>query len=152
VKQAQREHGDQGRPCPRAHDRGVTYVELLISIVLIGTAVVATLVAVRTVTIATRIDADQTRARTHLLTAADQIHQAGYDVCATTYPVTLVLPPLHSVVIADVQFAGRVDIADDYTWLDACFESLTHRAQLITLEYRVEGVAIAAYETVKDDR
>lgn len=72
------EHG--GRRHPR--DRGSTFIEMLVSIVLLGTTVIAVLVALQATTVASRIDADTARASTWLHDASDAVFEMPRTPCA----------------------------------------------------------------------
>ena len=167
VKQAEREHIDAPRR-PRAPDRGTTFVELLVSIVLIGTAVVATLVAVRAVTFASRAHLDQAWADAWLFEAADRVQQAprvpcdgsntddiidAYEAAADDAP-----PPVAwasgSIAVIDVEFVQRADQNAPYTFGDACFETLAfadapHRSQRVTLQVTLPDGGTRVTDTVK---
>lgn len=71
------------RAAPRSADRGVTFVELLVAIVLLGTAVVGTLTALRATVIGTGIDRNHANAYAWLQSAADSIALAPYLSCST---------------------------------------------------------------------
>jgi hypothetical protein len=70
----------------RRRDRGTTFVEILVSIVLLGTAVGGTLTALRTTIISGERDDGQADARTWLLAAADALYQAPYYSCEAPVP------------------------------------------------------------------
>lgn len=67
-----------------APDRGATFVELLVAIVLLGTVVVATLAGLRAAIIASTVDEDQARAYAWLQSAADAIERAPFTPCHAT--------------------------------------------------------------------
>jgi prepilin-type N-terminal cleavage/methylation domain-containing protein len=73
---------EDGVPALRPHrDRGVTFVELLVAIVLLGTVVVATLTGLRAAIIGTEVDEDHARAYAWLQAASDEIYAATYLPC-----------------------------------------------------------------------
>ena len=65
----------------RGRDRGQTFVEILVSIVLLGTVVGATLTALRTTIISSKADEGQAKANAWLLAAADEIYRTTYRPC-----------------------------------------------------------------------
>jgi hypothetical protein len=67
-----------------ARDRGVSYIEVLVSVVLLGTAVVAILAAVRATVIASRIDSEDAKAHAWAQAAADNLGAAPRVSCAVT--------------------------------------------------------------------
>jgi hypothetical protein len=80
VTQVEREQIDAPRR-PRAPDRGATFVELLVAIVLLGTVVVGTLTALRATVIAGEVDDDHASAYAWLQAGADAIDAAAYVAC-----------------------------------------------------------------------
>ena len=67
----------------RHHDRGVSLVEILVSIVLLGTAVTATLTALRASVVGTRIERDHSKAQQWLQSAAGIIEDVDFGDCAS---------------------------------------------------------------------
>jgi hypothetical protein len=65
----------------RRRDRGQTFVEILVSIVLLGTVVGATLTALRTTIVSSRADEGQAKANAWLLAAEDAIYRTPYIPC-----------------------------------------------------------------------
>ena len=72
----------------RGRDRGQTFVEILVSIVLLGTAVGGTLTALRATIVSSEVDEGQADAQTWLLAAEDALYRATYTPCATPVPPT----------------------------------------------------------------
>jgi hypothetical protein len=71
------------QPPDRHRDRGVSLVEILVSIVLLGTAVISTLTAVRASVIGTRIERDHSKAQQWLQSAAGIIEDVDFGDCAS---------------------------------------------------------------------
>jgi len=67
----------------RHRDRGVSLVEILVSIVLLGTAATATLTALRASVIGTRIERDHSKAQQWLQSAAGIIEDIDFGDCAS---------------------------------------------------------------------
>jgi Tfp pilus assembly protein PilV len=65
-------------------DRGVTFIELLVAIVLLGTTVVAVLAAVRATVTASNIDTDHAKAYAWLQAASDAVYNVDRRPCAIT--------------------------------------------------------------------
>lgn len=136
--------GDDAPPRPPRHaDPGNTFVELLVAIVLIGTSVVATLVALQATTRATITDREHARALGWLQAAADEIYNAPRVACHDQSTpaesaalavgeyadaARLAEPPEgwdpSSIEVTAVQFIGRTSSADLYSWSASfCLES-----------------------------
>lgn len=122
------------------HDRGTTLVELLVSIVLLGTAVVAILVTLRTSTRASAIDLSQAKAYEWVQSVSDQIYDAPRVPCYSGGSAAAISayqsaangaakPPGWSggsVSVTNVEFLGRAKTTDPFSWSSAfCFESAT---------------------------
>lgn len=73
MQQRRRDDLDTAGNGGHAGDCGATFVELLVAIVLLGTAVIATLVALQAATTGSTIDASQARALVFLQSASDEI-------------------------------------------------------------------------------
>jgi hypothetical protein len=65
-----------------ARDRGVTFVELLVAIVLLGTAVVGILAAVRATVLASHADGERAKGASLLQAASDAVHGEPRVSCA----------------------------------------------------------------------
>jgi hypothetical protein len=66
---------------PPRRDSGVTFVELLVAVVLLGTVVVAVLTAVRVTVIATTTEREHSRAEQWLESAAEQLEITPFGNC-----------------------------------------------------------------------
>ena len=128
-------------PCAANHqDRGTSFVELLVSIMLLGTAVVAILVTLRTSTHATAIDLSQAKAYEWVQSVSDQIYDTPRVPCYSGGSAAAISayqsaangaakPPGWSsgtVTVTKVEFLGRALTTDPFSWSSAfCFESAT---------------------------
>jgi hypothetical protein len=65
----------------RDRDRGQTFVEILVSIVLLGTAVGGTLTALRTTIVSSQHDDEKTKANVWLLAVEDALYREPYHSC-----------------------------------------------------------------------
>lgn len=79
-------HGESAGVDERRRDRGTTFVEILVSIVLLGTAVGATLTALRTTIVSTERDDGQAEVQGWLLAAEDALNRTPFYSCADVGP------------------------------------------------------------------
>jgi hypothetical protein len=73
--------GTPGSGQAAAADRGATFIELLVSLVLLGTVIVATVTALRVAVVGSEVDEDSSRAQAWLQAAADELHFTPYQDC-----------------------------------------------------------------------
>lgn len=160
VRVTRRQVVDDRRSC---HDRGTTYVELLVAIVLIGTAVVATLVAVRATTFASQSNVEHAAAETWLAEAADRVRLMGRVPCADPLDyqpeAELAAVPAGlagaSISVTSVEYLQRSGPDADYTFGATCLEELPtyadepHEAQLVTLQVTMADLTIVTSVVVK---
>lgn len=78
-------------------DQGSSFIEILVTIVLLGTVVIAVLTAVRTSVRVSQVNAEAARVETVLLDAVDRVNRAD----RTTFPCDLTPP-----VVAAVEVQG----------------------------------------------
>lgn len=114
-------------------DSGVTLIELLVTIVLLGLAVTAILATVQTTTVASAIDEDHATAFTWLQAASDEIYRsdrkpcdtnaradiiAAYDSYAKTAPrpTKWLTTPGAAIAVTNVQFLGKPNADAEYEW------------------------------------
>lgn len=133
------DHTAASRPHPqsRRRDDGVSLIEVLVAIVLIGTVVTAILVSLRTSTKASAIDRDHAIAFSWLQAASDEIYRQPRVPCDTAvdpiatytdYARDAVRPPRWEtsaahIEVTNVEYLGRFNPDADFEW-DAsfCFE------------------------------
>ena len=138
---------DDVRDTSGQKDRGTTFVELLVSVVLLGTAVVAILITLRTSTHATAIDLSQAKAYEWVQSVSDQIYDAPRIPCYSGGSAAAISayqsaangaakPPgwsSGSVTVTNVEFLGRALTTDPFSWSTAfCFESGTSTSPYYT--------------------
>lgn len=164
--------GDPRQPEPRSRrDRGVSFIEILVAIVLIGTVVIAVLAAVRTTVIATAIEREHARAGQWLESAAKAIESAPFGNCSVVAGVAqssidaqqvyndavqaVPVPEGWSADQISVQRAADIDVWDGGSWLPystttACYDDTGLRLQrvLLTVE-NPDGAIIETLEVVK---
>lgn len=119
-------------------DRGVTFIELLVAVVLLGTAVVSVLVALQASTVASTTDAEHARAFVYLQEASDAVFLSPRMSCLDGTDADLIdhyddafvgltrpegwgsVTP----VITKIEFLNASDVtgATVYTWGPLCFE------------------------------
>jgi hypothetical protein len=163
------------RATPRP-DRGATFVELLVSIVLIGTAVVATLAAVRATIIGTSIERDHSRAQQWLQSAVGVIEREDFADCSS---VTLDGPAIREAYLAAVTYdantnpdgakipdgfdGGSIDVSEPLVWdglafvpfetQSQCYDDVLLRQQLITVTVTSpDGEVVESVDLIKRDR
>jgi hypothetical protein len=153
-------------------DSGVTLVEILVSVVLIGTAVVATLATLRISILGGTIHRDHSNAHAWLQSASDVLYAAEKVDCDTAKPdggkgdILNVYQPIVNGVddpegwgngqisITDVKFWNATDTDADgiveYRFDVACQDSINLSLQRLTIEVRSpSGRIIEQVELVK---
>lgn len=154
-------------------DDGSTFIELLVSIVLLGTIVISVLVSLQVSTTASVVDSNQARANAFLHDASDAVYEAprvpctaGAAAVAAAYQVavTPVAPPEGwtgiTVQVTNVQFLTSPDPNSNvFTWGSDCREGVTPvgdytdfplLSQKVTLEVTSpNGSLTKVLETVK---
>lgn len=151
-----------------APDRGATFVELLVAIVLLGTVVVGTLAGLRAAVIASTIDEDQSRAYAWLQSAADALERVPYIVCTPTNNAAIVAayqatvdgaarpsewtaPSGATLVVVSVTYLSRTGGVE--SWGTDCAAGDPDSPvypQLVTLRATTpDGAAISTLEVVK---
>jgi hypothetical protein len=164
------------RPAPRAtrrrrdrDDRGATFVELLVSIVLLGTAVVGTLAALRTTVIGTAVSRDQSKAQQWLQSAAGVIEGESFGDCTTPFDEAALRSYYQTAVdtnaTAPFDFAPQnqltvldIDVWDGTSYVDfasqtTCYDDFLLRQQLVTMQVTdPDGDVLEELQIVKQDR
>lgn len=176
------DHGERADGSLRASsrpdrvDRGATFVELLVSIVLIGTAVVATLAAVRATIIGTTTERDHSQAQQWLQSAVGVIERENFADCAS---VTLDGPAIRATYLAAITYdentnpdgakqpdgfdGGTIDVSVPLVWDGAafvpfgsqsqCYDDVLLRQQLITITVTSpDGRIEESVDVIKRDR
>jgi type II secretory pathway pseudopilin PulG len=119
-----------------ARDSGSSLVEVLMAIVLLGTAVVGILVMLRTSVKASSIDKDQATAYEYMQTVSDEIYHANRVPCSpnpgavlTAYDTAAKAASApqgwtKTATVTKVEFLGRALPTDPFSWGNFCFETL----------------------------
>lgn len=107
----ERQQDPQARMRARGGDRGFSFVEILVTVVLLGTVVLSIIVATQTSIIASRVNRESARVESALLNAAERIERADRDVFRCK---------LDGLVNAATQYSFGVDAseADAYYSVD----------------------------------
>lgn len=105
-----------GRRSPR-RDAGVTFVEVLVTIILLGTVVLGILTATRTSIVASRTAADAAVVESALLSAAERVERATRDEGYTC--------DLSGPIYAAAQLQLGVDAGDAPAYTQIAYEHLT---------------------------
>lgn len=131
--------GDPRPPDPRPRrDRGATFIELLVAIVLLGTTVTAVLVALQASTVASTTDAEHARAFIYIHEASDAVFLVERMSCLGVTEADLIAyyesafvglttPEGWSGVspeITKIEFLNASDTTGStvYTWGPLCYE------------------------------
>jgi hypothetical protein len=166
--------GDAAGRCPRSGarrtDKGVSLVEVLVSIVLLGTAVVAMLAAVRVSVVGSRVERDHSKAHQWLQSSVGIIKDVNFEECFDPTPVNKAL--IMSTYQASIDsfagkpdgFDGSINITDldvwdgsnsqwiDFTAQSVCLDDRLLRQQRVRVEARTSrGDIIEVLEVVKRD-
>ncbi len=167
-----REASEETKVPRRQSDSGTTLIEILVSIVLIGTAVVATLGALRISIIGGTIHRDHANAHAWLQSASDVLYASEKEDCNTSLSdggkstIIAMYQPVVDVVanpqgwtnsqikVVDLQFWNATDTDGDgiveYRFGDVCQDSINLSLQRVTLEVRSpDGRIIEQVELVK---
>jgi prepilin-type N-terminal cleavage/methylation domain-containing protein len=126
----------------RSSDAGLSLIEILVTIVLMGIGVTAILGALQVSTRASAIDQDHAVAFAWLQSASDDLYNTPRESCSgkadakteitniynlaiqdVPPPAAFPNPAAASINVVDVQFLGKVNPDDDYGWGDTyCLE------------------------------
>jgi len=138
-----------------SRDRGATFVEILVAIVLLGTVVVAVLAGVRATIIASTVDRDQTTATAWLQSASDVLYGVTRSECSS---LPNVINTYESVVQGTPNSEGwhpdRIQITDVKFWDGNAFgancDAQTKTLQLISLRVvDADGNELESIDVVK---
>lgn len=155
----------------RQRDSGITLVEILVSIVLIGTAVVATLGALRISIVGGTIHRDHANAHAWLQSASDVLYASPKEDCnsslsdggksliiGTYQPVVESVAdpgdwPNSQIRVVGLEFWNASDTDADgiveYRFGAVCQDSINLSLQRVTLEVRENGQIIEQVELIK---
>jgi prepilin-type N-terminal cleavage/methylation domain-containing protein len=162
----------RGDPARRSNDSGVTLIEMLVTIVLLGVAVTAILGAVRTTTLASAIDEDHAIGFTWLQAASDEIYRAPRRPCDTNTqaaietaysasanaaprPDAWLTNPTAVIAVTKVQFLGKPNPDAEYEWGDSyCLEggayaSAPQYTQRVTIQVTTPRGVVKTLQMVK---
>ena len=156
-------------PTARRLDAGVTFVEILVAIVLLGTAVVGTLTAVRATIISAEIERDHSKAQLWLQSAVGVIESADFSDCDDpSLDETSILTDYQNAInlstTAPFGFQGLIQVLQPLQVWDGsefvpfatqslCYDDVLLRQQLVTVEVQsTDGRIVEQIEIVKRDR
>jgi Tfp pilus assembly protein PilV len=138
-----------------ARDRGVSFVEVLVAIVLLGTVVVAVLAGVRATIIASTVDRDHTTATAWLQSASDVLYGVTRSECSSLPDV---IDSYEAVVQATPNSESwdpsRIQITDVKFWDGNAFQTScnaqTKTLQLISLRVvDLDGSVLESIDVIK---
>ena len=151
MRRAARIRGRIGHPSA-ARDRGVSFVEVLVALVLLGTVVVATLAGLRAAIVAGTLDQNHSKAYAWLQSASDQLAQVDYKSCGSFSNVDIVEAyqdaadtaprpddwgATGSITVKSVRYLSRNASTNVETWGSTCAAgsaTVPIYPQLVTLE------------------
>ena len=132
---------------PSVRDSGSTFIELLVSIVLLGTVGVAVLTALAASATGAKVHRELSDAQAWLATAGDAISETpngtdNYVICAMPSDYQALVPPEAAAVnvIAVEYWDSALPVPQD-EFGSVCQYATGDRLQRITLETTVDGVA-----------
>ena len=141
-------------------DQGSSLIEILVSMVILSTGVVAVLTALGTSIHASAVDKDVATAYEYVQDASDQIYEANrvpcYQGLATikaAYDAAVKLAPVppgwtKTATVTNVEFLGKAAVNDPFSWGAFCFESSDPLNQYYTSPLYTQKVTF----TVKDPK
>lgn len=157
----------------RGRDHGVTLVEMLVTISLLGLVVVAVLVALATTTTASAVDRDHAVSFSWLQAASDEIYRdprvsctlgrpaalAAYDAAAKSAPrpTRWASNPSAVIAVTNVEYLGRTSPDDAFEWDAAfCFEGGAFAnsplyTQRVTIQVNAPGGLVKTLQMVKNE-
>jgi hypothetical protein len=171
VKRATNKAEDLPAAEPPRRDRGQSFIELLVAVVLLGTVVIAVLTAVRVTVIGTRIERDHSKAQQWLQSAVGVIEAQDFASCnpaiingasveaayqaAIDNPVSGAKRPFgFNAATIDVKtpevWNGTTFVAFDSQTV--CYDQLRLRQQRVTIEVADPKGVRETVEMIKVDR
>lgn len=153
-------------------DHGVTFVEILVSIVLLGTAVVGTLAGVRATIMATTQERDHAKAQQWLQSAVGVIEGTDFGDCSSpsdgetirSYYETEINDPVTGAQVPFGFEGGTITVPvipsvwdgsgfDDFANQTFCYDDQLLRQQLVTIEATSpDGETVEQVQVIKRDR
>ncbi len=146
----------------RSADAGTTLVEILVAIVLLGTAVVAMLGALRASVTGSALNRDHANAHAWLQTASDVLYGSTLEDCGTeTSPRTSEMIAAYQAIVQGTENpegwpASNIRVASVEFWngedayQGTCYDDSGINLQLITLEVRnLDGRIVESVQVVK---
>jgi prepilin-type N-terminal cleavage/methylation domain-containing protein len=159
---------------PTRRDRGVSFIELLVAIVLLGTVIVAVLTALRATVIATTVERDHSKSQQWLQSAVGVLEAAPFGDCTATTAAQV--PTSYNTIRTDYENSIRslatrpegfvapaqISVTSIDVWNGTAYTSFTSQAecldnndlrqQLVTISARnTSGKITETVEVVKRD-
>jgi type II secretory pathway pseudopilin PulG len=147
----------------RAHDRGNTFLEVLLAITITGLLMTGILAALRTTVDASTLDRDHANAHAWLQTATDVLYQAELEDCGTQ--AASAEPAVRAAYQAIVRSTsnpkgwpeGNIEILAPVLFWDGrssyqstCYDDIGISLQLITIQVRgLDGRIVESVQVVK---
>jgi hypothetical protein len=156
---------------PSRRDRGASYIELLVAIVLLGTVVVGVLAAVRATVIGTRVERDHSKAQQWLQSAVGVIEAQDFASCDPLVINGANVEAAYQAAIDDPVFGAKrpfgfttatIDIKAPEVWngttfvafdsQTVCYDQSRLRQQRVTIEVTQPNGVRESVEMIKVDR
>ncbi len=169
-----RPHSRPARPRRDRRDRGVSLIEILVAVVIMGMGVTAVLVGLRTTTKASTIDEQHAISFAWLQAASDAVYKAPRVSCDGNTKATVIAaynaavqppsvpkptswpnPAAASIAVTNVQFLGKPNPDANYEWGDTyCLEGGLYAnspqyTQRVTIRTTSPGGLVKTLQMVK---
>lgn len=156
---------------PTRRDPGMSFIEVLVAIVLLGTVVVGVLTAVRATVIGTRIERDHSKAQQWLQSAVGVIEGYNFANCDTLTVSGAAVEAAYQAAIDNVTTGAKrpygfttatIDVKEPEVWngtqfvafstQSTCYDQFLLRQQLVTIDVSHPNGILESVEMVKRDR
>jgi prepilin-type N-terminal cleavage/methylation domain-containing protein len=171
VKRATKKAEDLPAAEPPRRDRGMSFIELLVAIVLLGTVVVGVLTAVRTTIIGTRVERDHSKAQQWLQSAIGVIEAKDFASCDPAVINGASVEAAYQSAVDDPLYGAKrpygfatatLDVKVPDVWngvkfvafntQSVCYDQSRLRQQRVTIEVTQPNGARESVEMIKVDR
>lgn len=150
-------------------DRGASFIEVLVAVVLIGLSVVAVMAALRATVIATTLERDHAKAQQWLQAASEVVEDQNYGDCDTV-PLsgsqiqTAYQTAVETFTTEPYGFTGgTITVSEPEVWdgsrfvsfasQSTCYDDVLLRQQRVTITVRSpDGDIIESVQVIKKDR
>jgi Tfp pilus assembly protein PilV len=171
VRRATKKAEDLPAATSSRRDRGLSYVEMLVAIVLIGMTVVAVLAAVRATIVGTRVERDHSKAQQWLQSAVGVIEAQDFASCDPAVINGASVEAAYQTAIDDPTYGAKrpygfstatIDVKTPEVWngvryvafnsQTVCYDQSRLRQQRVTIEVKIPNGVQESVEMIKVDR